>query len=224
MIVRNYSPFPSIQFSSRDVKKADFGVSVARGTFRILHGMPVRPIPEQAPLAMADEYYSEPAKSSLRLENSIAPLKPRTDIHVTATAHAPNGNPSTHWPVSVSVGDLKKELYVTGPRYWGGKNNGNKVTTTEPISNLPLRYEHAFGGTIKKGENLVFHKENPIGVGFVDSVVSDPDQPVAIPQIISEADLNPKYGQTISVEGFGPIPGGWAPRTHKAGTLSLIHI
>ena len=49
MLFRNFTPFPPLQFESRDEKKQDFGVIVLRGTFSIRDGQPLLPIPIRHP-------------------------------------------------------------------------------------------------------------------------------------------------------------------------------
>jgi len=99
MLFRNFTPFPPLQFESRDEQKRDFGVVVVRGTFKITPNKPLSLALEQEPLVMADVYHGEPGKSSLRLENNLTPYKPKTDIHLQAVAQAPYGRatPTGEW-------------------------------------------------------------------------------------------------------------------------------
>src|SRR6185503_21300320 len=93
----NYTPWPQIAFESRTPDDEAFGVLVVRGTFRIVPGEALRPVPHQPPVALADIYRGEPGRSSLRAESDLAPFKPRSDIHVDAVARAPHGTPSARW-------------------------------------------------------------------------------------------------------------------------------
>jgi len=54
MLFRNFTPFPPLQFESRDEQQRDFGVVVVRGTFKITPNKPLSLEPEQEPLVMAD--------------------------------------------------------------------------------------------------------------------------------------------------------------------------
>ena len=84
MIVRNYTPFSPLYFESKDLEGRDFGVFVLRGTFDMVPGQVLRPCPKQDPIVDADEYYGDPATSSLRMESDLAPFKPGTDIQILA--------------------------------------------------------------------------------------------------------------------------------------------
>ena len=118
MLFRNYTPFPPLQFESRDEQRNDFGVIVLRGTFQIENGRRLRLVQKQEPLIMADEYYGEPGQSSLKYESSIAPYKPKTDILINANAYSPSGKPEKQWTAGIQFGSIKKEIQVTGPRRW----------------------------------------------------------------------------------------------------------
>ena len=124
MIVRNYTPFRTLLFDSRDVAGRDFGVLAIRGTFDILPGAPLRPNPKQRPLVETDIWHGAPNESSVYLESDLAPFKPRADIMFNAVAYAPGGRPLREWLVTVQVGSLRKALRVTGPRQWVREGGG----------------------------------------------------------------------------------------------------
>lgn len=217
MLFRNFTPFPPLQFESRDEQKRDFGVVVLRGTFEIIPNASLRLVQEQAPLVMADEYHGEPGKSSLSFESSLAPFKSKTDLLVTADAYAPGGS-AHQWTVGVQVGNSNKEFLVTGARQWVRGMMGWTLTDPQPASTVPIRYELAYGGTYEKDGELVIHEENPVGLGFVDP---DTEGPVKAPQILPVG-IEPQFGKPVRVEGLGPIPPGWLPRRDKAGTFNVI--
>lgn len=223
MLFRNYTPFPPLQFESRDEQRRDFGVVVLRGTFRIVAGEALRPIPEQAPLVMADQYFGEPINSSLHFESNLAPYKPRTDIHVIATAHAPGGRPAASWLVSVEVGSLRKELRVTGPRSWKPEPVGGwSLTDPLPVLQVPIRYESAYGGRWVDGERGEACESNPAGVGFYNRALLERDRPIPAPQIVPVGTTSLKLGEAVATEGLGPIAPAWLPRRSKAGTFNVV--
>lgn len=223
MLFRNFTPFPTLQFESRDEKRRDFGVVALRGTFRIDPFGPLRLVQKQAPLVMTDEYFGRVTGSSLRCESSLAPYKPRTDVHIQATAHAPNRRPAASWPVAVEVGELRKELLVTGPRYWKwDAKRGWVLSDPLPVPQVPIRYEHAFGGSRTVAGGTQVCEENPVGVGFADPATADRSKPVAVPQILPPNSPPPELGKPIPVEGLGPVPPAWLPRRAKAGTFDAV--
>ena len=219
MLFRNYTPFPPLQFESRDEKRTDFGVIVLRGTFQIENGRRLRLVQKQEPLVMADEYYGEPGMSSVKYESSIAPYKPRTDILVNANAYSPTGRPEERWTVGVQFGSIKKELQVTGPRRWERGLTGWSLTPIEPVESVPMRYECAYGGSYRDSEKLNLCDENYVGTGFVDPKSKEP---VRCPQILPMGFGTPQMGTSIPVEGLGAIAPAWRPRRDKAGTFNLI--
>lgn len=219
MLFRNYTPFPPLQFESRDEKRNDFGVIVLRGTFQIEHGCRLRLVQQQEPLVMADEYYGDPGVSSLKYESSIAPYKPKTDVVINANAYSPSGNPEKQWTAGVQFGNIKKEFQVTGPRRWERGFTGWGLTPIEPVEAVPVRYENAYGGSWRDGDELKLCDENYVGTGFADPKSKEP---VRCPQILPIGFGTPQFGTPIPVEGLGAIAPAWRPRRDRAGTFNVI--
>lgn len=219
MLFRNYTPFPPLQFESRDEKRNDFGVIVLRGTFQIEPGKRLRLVQKQEPLVMADEYYGEPGASSIRYESSIAPYKPKTDVLLNANAYSPSGKPEKQWTAGVQFGRIKKEIQITGPRRWERGFAGWSLTPIEPVESVPVRYENAYGGSYREGKDLKLCDENYVGTGFVDPKTKES---VRCPQILPVGYGTPEFGKPIPVEGLGVVAPAWRPRRDKAGTFNVI--
>lgn len=219
MDMQNCTPFMPLAFESRDAEERLHHVVVLKGSYEIVNGQPLKLAPEPKPLTMADEYYGDPTKSSLKRESDLAPFKRRTDIHFTdPVAFAPGGSPSPRWQVKVQVGPVAKALQVTGPRQWVRKF-GWRLTEPEPVAEVPLRYENAFGGAWKhENENGVW-EENPLGKGFVNPKYLDTNQPVPAPQIEAPDEPVGELGKTYKPQGIGPVARAWQPRRRKAGTF-----
>jgi hypothetical protein len=156
----NETPFPSITFQAQDRHGKSSHVVVLRATLDIAPDGTLEISSEQEPIVLTDEYFGERNRSSVRQESDLVPCKPKCDVIVNATAHAPGGKPYLGFAVGVRItgpprekGDpgppiLEKKLVVTGPRYWEKGLGGGwtlKPPTT-PFTSLPLRYENAFGG------------------------------------------------------------------------------
>lgn len=220
MILRNYTPFPPLLFDGRDVQGRDFGVLVLRGTFDIIPGAPLRPNPKQQPIVESDVWHGEPNESSVYMESDLAPFKPRTDILVNAVALAPGGRPLPDWQVSVEVGSIKKTLRVTGPRAWVREGGDWRLEDPEPIAELPLRYEYAYGGLYKSnwGDVHICH-ENPVGMGYIEGDAPGNVDRWPAPQIESLYEPVVEFGKKYRPEGFGPIARSWQPRLKRAGTF-----
>ncbi|MEM9455828.1 MAG: DUF2169 domain-containing protein [Myxococcota bacterium] len=220
MIIKNNTPFIPMLFKGRDQKQSDFWVFVLRGSFRIVPNGRLRPTQEQHAIVAADEYDGEPNQSSLRRASDLVPLKPRADIHIHATAHAPNGQAHRRWRVSAKIGSLVKFLTVTGARYWRHSSLGGwALSEPEPCIEVPLRYELAFGGVWADGDTEQTCRKNPIGLGFVASGHVDSSLEIPAPQIEDPSDPVTSLGSTHVPQGVGPIPGSWQPRLMRAGTF-----
>lgn len=164
----------------------------------------------QAPLCEADEHYGAPNESSVIQESDYAPFKPKCDVLiVNASAHTPpspsaNGERKAmqRFPAGVRItfdpphnepenstpaatappNHWQKLLTVTGPRALkAGLLGGLTLSEPEFVTAVPIRYEHAYGGTCQwwKGwpqaadddqrmEIDVHDVYNPIGCGVLN--------------------------------------------------------
>jgi hypothetical protein len=218
MEMQNCTPFTPLVFETRDVEDRLHHVVVLKGAYEIVNGQPLKPA-EPKPLTVADEHYGDPTKSSLRRESDLAPFKPRTDIHFTdPVAHAPGGKPSPRWQVKVRVGPVEKALQVTGPRQWVRKF-GWRLTEPEPVAQVLLRYENAFGGAWQHKDEHGVWEENPLGRGFVNPKYLNAARPVPAPQIEAPDEPVAELGKTYKPQGLGPLARAWQPRRQKAGTF-----
>lgn len=156
----NNTSYPALAFQSTDQHGQSFHILVMRATLDILDDGEVTLSGEQQPIALTDEYFGEMNKSSVRQESDLVPFKPKCDVIVNATAHAPGGVPSLGFVAGVKINGpphdngaagpliLEKKLLITGPRYWkeGQLGKWTLNSSTTPIRSLPLRYDYAFGG------------------------------------------------------------------------------
>lgn len=174
----NHTWFPAMAFQGVAPDGAGFHVAVLRQSFSFAHGA-LDFAPEQSPLCLAEVFAGEPNQSSVLAESDLCPFKPRCDVLVDATAHAPGGRAARSFPVRLRVlpgrerpdqpALVDKTLLVSGPSqfrkrrlpirlFWflvklatlgAVRRNPWKRTRPEPILALPVRYEHAFGGGAK---------------------------------------------------------------------------
>ncbi|MCP5528186.1 MAG: DUF2169 domain-containing protein [Verrucomicrobiales bacterium] len=217
---RNYTPFPTLGFESRGHGGEVYHVFVLKGTFRLANSPRLKPIPEQSPLVMADEYYGDPTSSSVRLECDINPFKPATDIHLIGCARSPRSQPSQQWTVRLKVGQIEKALRVTGPRHWKHGTLGRwMLTAPEPCIEVPLRYELAYGGVFGEGKEAQVCEQNPVGRGHTGGKRLSGLNDIPAPQIEAADDPIDGVGKPHQPQGFGPIARSWQPRLRKAGTF-----
>lgn len=98
--------------------------------------------------------------------------------------------------VSIKVGDISKQLMVSGDRTWTQFGISDAV----PFKVMPLNYNYAFGG--------LHYEQNPVGKGHMPVIgigtqlpnIENPDQ-----QILTPFD-------TPEVAGFEPYPLNWPQR------------
>jgi hypothetical protein len=234
--VRNHTRYPSQYFQMMDTEDEIFHVLVSRLSYDLnrldADGAPML-AEQQAPLVDADQFHGQPNTSSCIQESDFAPYKPKCDILLAhAIAHAPQGKPHQRWPVGLRIGDWQKHLQVTGPRRIKRALLGWSVTEPEKALQVPLCWEHAYGGTcqwpqqLKEGQKPQIkaqHPGNPIGSGWIDkawSRKSDASQ-ISAPQI--EA-FNQPFGErqvnamSYPAIGVSPVGRWWSPRKEKAGT------
>ena len=219
MITHNYTPFPSLDFESANVRGEDFQVFILRGTFHLDDDGPLKPAREQESLVYADQYFGDPGASSVRMESDLAPFKPNTDVHVIADAHAPAGRPARSGVVWVRVGPMEKRLRVTGPRSWErGRVGLWRLSEPEPCLSVPIRYEHAYGGIWRADDKQDVYEENPVGVGHVRPRSSRLPDRLPAPQLEAVDEPVTTFGRPYRPVGFGPIGRAWQPRLRLAGT------
>jgi uncharacterized protein YjbI with pentapeptide repeats len=173
-----------------------------KSTYRLRHGTEPVPIDEPEPVS-GDRYQDEDPTKSLLYPSDIAPFKPKADVVVLATAHAPGKRPVLRLPVRIKVGPMVKTLAVIGPRAWRRHmSDGLGATGPAPFVRVPISYEYAFGG--------VSSKKNPVGRG-VD--VED------LPQIEDPRRLVASPHDVVGPAGFGPLAASWQPREGLVGTF-----
>jgi len=234
--VRNHTPWPSQYFQMMDTEDEIFHVIVSRLTYDLQqldeHGAPAL-AERQLPLVDADQFYDQPNTSSCIQESDFAPYKPKCDILLAhASAHAPEGKPHSRWPVGLRIGQWKKTLAVTGARHIDRGLMGWRLSEPDKALEVPLRWEHAFGGTslwpeqLKEGQKpeiKKYHPQNPIGSGWADKawLSKSLERRLKAPQI---EQFNQPYGErqanamSYPPVGVGPVGRWWSPRIQKAGT------
>ena len=217
MDVRNFTPFSCFRFMSCFPDDRRFNVAVLRGTFD-MHDLKLLQISEeQEDVVLVDRHYDEPHKTCLEAASDLVPMKPRADIAVTGHAKAPEAKPHFGWRAGVRVGEHEKVINVYGERYWKYASGSWYLTQPDPCTEVPLRYELAFGG--EAPERLFL--ENPVGMGFVNPRKVQQDDLIAAPRIDSPENPVKTFGRDYRPEGFGWIARNWQPRLTHAGTYDV---
>ena len=141
--------------------------------------------------------------------------KPSSEILFAGKAHQPAKIVSESCSVSMSVGDVRKTLSVTGNRIWQRRFWKNKASRPAPFSSMPITWENSFGYPASK--------ENPIGVG-TKAVGSLGETSISLPNIEYLDDLLDKFGKNVSPAGYGPLQSSWAPRKEHIGTFDQGYV
>lgn len=176
---------------------------------------------EQAPLELADLHYGPPHIASVRRESDTALEKPFVDVLINGCAYAPHGRLTPSTTVKVAVGDIRKELLVSGDRTWRKGSFGSAASSPEPFSSMPLVYERAFGGLDTRPDNPKKHAaeaRNLSGVGFRGMPSYDPKIRTELPNIEYLNDRQRTRSDKPQPAGLGVVSRAWQPRIAFAGT------
>ncbi|VAW76606.1 Pentapeptide repeat family protein [hydrothermal vent metagenome] len=131
--------------------------------------------------------------------------KAHPEFLVTGKAFVPEGKAATGVAVRACLGDREKVLHVFGDRYW----NGSAASDPAPFSEMPLDWEHAFGG-----EGCLY---NPLGKGF-SQVDPETGNPWWLPNIENPNQRLTFKDQRPEPATFGPMDIMWPQRSAMAGT------
>lgn len=196
---------------------------IVKATFEHVPGPPrgadgsfvIAPKARRRRVRSADLPWGDPAKASIFLPSDLCLRKPATDIVVAAVAHAPQGIPVPTFDAGVRIATAQKVVRITGTRLW--VHEGDAMTEPQPIAQLAVRYDFAFGGSDDSDpKRFVEEPRNPVGRGVVARLESLDRTPA--PQIedpvapIKTARSRPKP------TGLGPLGRHFEPRRRHWGT------
>jgi len=216
--VANKTGFVPGLFVFPDADGVDTAYFAMKATFEMLPDG-VRVAEKQAPLVLAEEYWGEPAASSLKRASEAHLCKPSTDIILLGSAYAPGGRPVPAFDVSVSVGKVRKKLRIFGDRVWKKSGLAASPSSPKPVDRMPLIYERAFGGLHNTDSSTTLYEaRNPLGVGFTGKRTSRELEGLPLPNIEDPADLLEKPGQQPRPAGVSFVAASWQPRLSYAGT------
>jgi hypothetical protein len=201
-------------------------------TYRIVPNGQCARADEDRPILGGDVYWEHPMNSSVRYETDFWPFKVATDVVLNGTAYSPGGEPVASSFVSLQIGDRRKVITVTGDRVAHYARGATPVVTDPvPFTEMPLRYERAYGGTdvFSDLKTVYPYPRNPLGRGFVVANTSktlddlplpnleDPGMPLS-PDRICVGEYA-RWEECPLPVGFGWFPKVWRPRALLAGVL-----
>src|SRR5262249_24161171 len=168
---------------------------VVKGTYKLQHGQPASNEGVDPEVLAGDVHVDEDDQKSLKYASDFAPFKPRADVFVLGTAHAPKSTPVPSLPARIAVGKMSKTIEVIGDRTWASRMLG-QISWPTPFVSRPLSYEYAYGGP---GD-----AKNPVGKGREGNQAHNLEKP---------------KGQSIPEPArFGPLAATWPQRCQRLGT------
>ncbi|MGE0797079.1 MAG: DUF2169 domain-containing protein [Lautropia sp.] len=219
MKLTNLTRMPAAFTGGVDVSGRELLVVVVKGTFALpARGGPIRLHPEQSPLVVADTFTGEPGFSAPIAEADFAPGKPRCDVLLTGSAHAPGGRATDRVPVELSVGRWSKRFAVVGDRHWTRIGAELEPSRAQPFTRKPISYDVAYGGSSAGDDGDAFaYPSNPVGAGYRPAGGATP-RSAALPNTEELDAPVRKPDGSYRPMAFGPIGRGWQPRAAFAGT------
>lgn len=217
----NRTPFNADTFVIPNNEGQEIMVLVVSCTFEEKIGQKLQLADEQCPIRLADGYFGESGFSSIRYESDVALEKPKVDILVIGHAYAPDGRPANEVPIQLKVGDVNKQLLVSGDRHWRIGAFGTTTSKPEPFVKMPVIYERAFGGTNRQSSNPSDYQcdvRNPVGVGYRKAVSVDPKVHTEVPNIEYINQRISAPSDQAMPASLGVVGRGWQPRISFAGT------
>jgi hypothetical protein len=211
--LKNQSPFAPAITLLPDKDGVDTIYVIVRGTFELAPRLKLAEKP--LPPVLADEYWGEPGKSSLKHASELHVGKPASDVVLNGHAWGAGGRSVSQSVVSVQVAERRKVVKVFGDRAW----RGSGFSSPQPFEKLPLVYERAFGGAHVANDQVVSAEErNPVGVGYAGQRSASDMTGQLLPNFEDPAALLDKVGDISTPASFGFVAAHWQPRRSYAGT------
>jgi hypothetical protein len=213
--LKNHSPFePAISLFPNE-HGVDTLYVVVKATFDI--GQTLSIAEKQKKPILADEYWGDPAASSIKYASDIHLAKPSTDVVMIGRAWAPNNRQASKLDVRMIVAERQKILRVFGDRVW---QNGS-FSTPRPFNSMPIVWEYAFGGKYQPDPDqpeILAEPRNPIGRGFRGKRSRGDMDGMPLPNVEDPQCLVESAGDKASPAGFAFVAPSWLPRVSYAGT------
>lgn len=215
--LHNNTPFAVDNAFFADEDAVDTLYILVRATFNI--GKQWHLADDQLQPIVADEYWTEPAKSSIKYPSDYHTGKVCSDIVMLGHAYCPNGKETNELDVSLKVGMVQKAVRVFGDRQW---YNG-QITRPKPFKSMAMVYEKAFGGVhIIDGKISSVEQRNPVGRGFSGERSVDEMDGVPLPNLETPDNLISAIGHKPTPACFGASAPNWLPRASYAGTYDDV--
>ena len=204
-LLTNGTRFRPEVFSLLDAAAEEWRVFVLSAAFEARPGAPLQVAEEQLDPRAVDEYHGEPAASSIRYPGDITLDKPAVDVLVVGSAVAQSRSTNIV-PVELHVGDVHKQIFVSGNRRW---LSDGSPSAAAPFETMPIVYERASAGREP-------HRANPVGIS---RGTGDPrGLGTEVPNVQSREELSNPALTPRQPAGLGAIAPWWSPRAEWSGT------
>jgi hypothetical protein len=211
----NATPLLAACMMSVDPDGRERAVIVVKGTFDIPTAGGVAPLGrEQMPLVYADTFTEKPGESAMVYESEFAPFKPRCDVLLLGSAHAPAGQVVLSIVVALQLGGLVKRFEVFGQRHWTMGLLGLAPSRPKPFSCMPISYDVAFGGVTSQGA----FRPNPVGRGYFEGIRDGDILGQSAPQTQEIGTPISSPRRAYRPMSLGPVGRNFAERLEHAGT------
>jgi hypothetical protein len=211
--IDNQTPFYAVMSVLPNREGVDTLYVIIKATLSLRPKLTLAPV--QVPVTLADEYYADPADSSLKQVSELHIGKPGTDVLLVGRAWAPAGQAVPEAWVRMSVAEKQKTLHVWGDRTW--RDDGTP-SAPEPFEAMPLVWERAFGGMQQLPERMLAEERNPVGVGFAGARRGAELAGYPVPNLEDPATPLQQAGQLCTPACLAPSAPHWLPRRAFAGT------
>jgi uncharacterized protein YjbI with pentapeptide repeats len=184
---------------------------LVKGTFDLVPGGAAA-TREESEFPTGEVHHGGSASGSVSYPSDFAVFKPRADVTLTGTAHAPAGSApfmAVRFRLGSEDNGFDRRVIVFGDRRWTPGLLRDSATLPEPFTALPLVHERAFGGRDVES--------NPVGTGHRSSAT--PGEIARLPNLEDPSHLIMSRDETPRPVGFGPIPASWKERRSKLGTF-----
>jgi len=210
--LENKTPFAADMAMFPNEQAVDTLYVLVKATFNINKKLTLSD--EQFPPTVADEYWTEPGKSSIKYASDYHTGKPTSDVVMVGHAFAPMENETRQLDVSLRVGEVGKTVRVFGDRHW---SNG-QITQAAPFKTMAMVYEKAFGGMkVEEGKISEIDQRNPVGRGFSGGRSIEEMDGVPLPNLEDPNELITDHDQNPIPACFGISAPQWLPRSTLAG-------
>ena len=209
----NLTPYAAERIVTSGKNGRDTLLVVVKATYALAPALKLAA--EQLPVTLIDEYVDEPGQSSLIAASDLVSEKPGAEIVLVGHVRPPRPVPSLD--VSLAVGSWQKTVRVLGDRVWEkGLLGGYRASAPQPITEVPLHWERAFGGVDESTQERF--DANPIGRGFLGKKSKAKLTGLGAPNLVDPRAPVDAPGESHRAVGFGFLAPGWKDRKQHAGT------